>query len=65
MYYPTEPTQDAYLVYDVKSAEDFADTAWDYAALAGKPGAHANELLSALEYGADDVQTLREAKAVG
>lgn len=37
MHYPTEPTQEAYLVYDVEPAEDFADTAWDYAALAGKP----------------------------
>ncbi len=37
MHYPTEPTQDAYLVYDVEPAEDFADTAWDCAALTGKP----------------------------
>lgn len=37
LHYPTEPTQDAYLVYDVKPAEDFVSTAWDYAALAGKP----------------------------
>ncbi|MEI8159315.1 MAG: DUF2357 domain-containing protein, partial [Burkholderiales bacterium] len=37
MHYPTEPTQDAYLVYDVVPADEFAGTLWDYAALAGKP----------------------------
>jgi hypothetical protein len=37
MHYPTEPTQDAYLVYDVEPAADFAGIAWDYTALAGKP----------------------------
>jgi len=37
MHYPTEPTQDAYLLYDVAPAADFANTVWDYAALAGKP----------------------------
>ena len=37
MAYPTEPTQDAYLVYDVEPAEEFAGTAWGYAELPGKP----------------------------
>ncbi len=37
MNYPSTPTQDAYLVYDVEPAAEFADTVLDYAALAGKP----------------------------
>lgn len=37
MAYPTEPTQDAYLVYDVEPADEFAGTAWGYAELPGKP----------------------------
>ncbi|MDO8319088.1 DUF2357 domain-containing protein [Rhodoferax sp.] len=41
LHYPTEPTQGAYLVYDVKPAEDFVGTEWDYAALAGKPASAA------------------------
>jgi hypothetical protein len=36
MDYPTEPTQNAYLVYDVEPAEEFSHTAWDYAALLAK-----------------------------
>lgn len=37
MHYPSKPTQDAYLVYDVETADEFAGSAWDYAALPGKP----------------------------
>ncbi len=37
MHYPTEPTQDAYLVFDVEPALEFANTGWDYANLANKP----------------------------
>ena len=37
MAYPTEPTQDAYLVYDVEPADEFAGTDWGYAELPGKP----------------------------
>lgn len=37
MAYPTEPSQEAYLVYEVESAEEFAGTAWDYVALPHKP----------------------------
>lgn len=32
----TEPTQEAYLVFNVAPAEEFANTAWDFAALPGK-----------------------------
>lgn len=39
MHYPTEPTKDAYLVYDVAPAEEFEGTSWDYGALVGKPAA--------------------------
>ncbi len=35
--YPTEPTQDAYLVYDVEPAADFIGVGWNYPALPGKP----------------------------
>ena len=41
MKYPTKPTQEAYLVYDVESAVEFDDTDWDYSALANKPAAAA------------------------
>lgn len=37
MHYPTNPTQEAYLVYEVEPADEFSGTAWDYAALAPKP----------------------------
>lgn len=37
MHYPTKPTQDAYLVYDVEPADEFGGTRWDYAALTEKP----------------------------
>jgi hypothetical protein len=37
MNYPTTPTQEAYLVYDVEPADEFVSTAWDYEALTGKP----------------------------
>lgn len=37
MDYPSEPTQAAYLVFDVAPAAEFDDTAWDYTALPGKP----------------------------
>jgi predicted component of viral defense system (DUF524 family) len=39
--YPTAPTQDAYLVYDVEPADDFANVNWDYANLPNKPAAAA------------------------
>lgn len=35
--YPTTPTQDAYLVYDVQPADDFDGVSWDYANLPNKP----------------------------
>jgi len=41
MQYPTKPTQEAYLVYDVEPAGEFDGTDWDYAALANKPAAAA------------------------
>lgn len=37
MHYPTNPTQEAYLVYEVEPADEFGRTEWDYAALAPKP----------------------------
>jgi predicted component of viral defense system (DUF524 family) len=37
MGYPSTPTQLSYLVYDVEPATEFATTAWDLFALAGKP----------------------------
>ena len=37
MGYPSTPTQLSYLVYDVEPATEFAATAWDLSALAGKP----------------------------
>jgi predicted component of viral defense system (DUF524 family) len=39
MSYPTEPTQNAYLVYDVEQAEEFGSIEWDYADLLGKSAA--------------------------
>ncbi len=39
--YPTKPTQEAYLVYEVEAADEFADMDWDYAAIASKPTAAA------------------------
>lgn len=39
--YPTQPTQNAYLVYDVEAADDFAGVNWDYANLPHKPAAAA------------------------
>lgn len=41
MQYPTKPTQEAYLVYDVEPAVEFDGTDWDYPALANKPAAAA------------------------
>jgi predicted component of viral defense system (DUF524 family) len=41
MSYPTEPTQDAYLVYDVEVAEEFEGIAWDYPELRNKPASAA------------------------
>lgn len=41
MQYPTKPTQEAYLMYDVEPAVEFDGTDWDYPALANKPAAAA------------------------
>lgn len=35
--YPSEPTRDFYLVFEVESAREFAAYRWDYAALSGVP----------------------------
>ena len=37
MHYPTKPTQDTYLVYDVEPADEFVGTDWNYPALVQKP----------------------------
>jgi len=37
MGYPSTPTQEAYLVFEVASADDYSGVAWDYAALPNKP----------------------------
>lgn len=36
--YPGQPTRPHYLVFDVEPCDEFANVAWDYAALADKPG---------------------------
>jgi hypothetical protein len=41
MGYPSSPTQETYLVFEVAPADDYAGVAWDYAALPNKPAAAA------------------------